>query len=132
MGLQFDLKKLDGYFKMEPPTPVEAEWKDRIGVEEFAIHSNRLFLACDEAKEAFAQMAISDAVQAQDCIAGIYSAQGDLAVATVGTYFHIMTGQAPIKFIREFYANDPTVGVRNGDIFFVNEPLCGGIHNPDM
>ena len=67
-----------------------------------------------------------------DSIVGLYTAEGDLVNASAGTYLHCVTGQLPVKFIiQDFYA-DPSVGVREGDIFYGNEAIYGGIHNPDQ
>ena len=41
-------------------------------------------------------------------------------------------GQIPIKFILKYWRDNPTVGVRPGDIFYCNEAIYGGIHNPDQ
>lgn len=129
--MPLDLEIIDR-FQLEPATPLELEWKDRIKPDEYAIYSTKLELICEEAKQDLVNIAVSFAVQAQDCTAGIYTASGDLALAAVGTYLHVCTGQIPIKYIIKHYTNDPTVGVRDGDMFFANESLYGGIHNQDM
>jgi acetophenone carboxylase len=38
----------------------------------------------------------------------------------------------PVKFVMSRYLTDPSVGVREGDIFYANEARYGGIHNPDQ
>ena len=50
----------------------------------------------------------------------------------LGTYLHSVTGQVPIKFVLDRFADDPSVGVGEGDIYYCNEALYGGIHNPDQ
>src|SRR3990172_8795972 len=119
-------------FNPENPTATELAWKDTISPEDFAIYSTKLELICVEAKQSLVNIAISPAIQSQDCAAGIYTAGGDLAIGCVGTYLHVVTGQIPIKFILKHYKDNPTVRLRDGDIFFCNESIYGGIHNQDM
>jgi len=57
----------------------------------------------------------------------IYTAGGDMAVAVAGTYLHATTGQIPIKYILKHFKDDPTVGIKEGDFFFCNEAIYGGI-----
>ena len=129
--MSVDLDVVERY-RIEPPTPRESEWESRIDVADYAIFRTKLELICEEAKAIMVRMGISDAIQAGDCICGIYSIHGDMAVASLGTYLHAATGQIPIKYARKHYADDPSVGLRDGDNFFANEALYGGIHNPDM
>ena len=35
------------------------------------------------------------------------------------------------KFIKRYWADEPTVGVREGDVFYHNDANYGGVHNPD-
>jgi acetophenone carboxylase len=67
-----------------------------------------------------------------DTLVAVYTAAGDLVAPVCGTYLHSVTGQIPIKFILAEYRDDPSIGVREGDIFYCNEALYGGIHNPDQ
>ena len=67
-----------------------------------------------------------------DTLVAIYTARGDLVSAVLGTYLHSVTGQVPIKFILDRFRDDPSVGVAEGDIYYCNEALYGGIHNPDQ
>ena len=62
----------------------------------------------------------------------MYTAAGRPGQRYVGTYLHCVTGQIPIKFILKYWRDNPTVGVRPGDIFYCNEAIYGGIHNPDQ
>lgn len=129
--MPLDFEVMDRY-RLEEPTAVESEWSAKLTPAEYAIYRVKLELICEEAKQVLVQMGVSDAIQAGDCIVGIYTARGDLAVSAVGTYLHAATGQIPIKYAIKHYGSDPTVGVRDGDNFFANEALYGGIHNPDQ
>lgn len=119
-------------YRLEPRSEREAASVDEISAADFSVWSTKLQLICDEAKEVLIRTGRSEATQAGDCIAGLYTASGDLAAATVGTAIHAATGPIPLKYVRKYLMDDPTVGVRDGDMFFFNETLCGGIHNPDQ
>ena len=118
-------------YRIEPRDEFE-NLVDSVDNSDFAIYRTKIELICQEGKDVLMRCGISDAIQAGDCIAGVYTASGDLSLASVGTYLHVATGQIPIKYILKYYVDDPTVGVNDGDIFFCNEAIYGGIHNPDQ
>lgn len=119
-------------FAAEPADERELRGLENLDAGDFAVYSARLELIAQEAKTIMTTTAISEPIQSGDCSFGIYTAQGDLAIAAPGTYVHSITGQISIKFIRKYYLDDPSVGVRPGDIFFANEPQLGGLHTPDL
>lgn len=119
-------------YRPEPATERELKAMEEISTTDYSIYSRKLETICEEGKEIFTRMGISEALQSGDCIVAVYTAQGDPAVASVGTYLHALTGQTPIKYILKHFKDDPTVGVHDGDFFFCNEALYGGIHNPDQ
>ncbi len=116
----------------EEPTRLEKQWMGKIRVDEFSIYLTKLELVCEEAKQNMIMTGLSPAIQGMDCGVGVYTAAGDLVAASVGTYLHICSGQVPIKYILKYYKDDPSVGIRDGDVFFVNDVLYGGFHNQDM
>ena len=65
-----------------------------------------------------------------DSMVAIFTANGDLINAACGTYLHAIIQPIIIKFILKYYAKNP--GIREGDIFYTNDALYGGIHNPDQ
>ena len=89
-------------------------------------------LIAQEGKEVMTRMGISSMLHSGDTLVAVYTAAGDLVAPVCGTYLHSVTGQIPIKFILAQYRDDPSIGVREGDIFYCNEALYGGIHNPDQ
>ena len=119
-------------YKLEARTPLEERTVGTIDATDFSVYSTKIELICEEAKEVMVKTGISEAMQAGDCIVGIYTPSGDLALACVGTCLHAATGQIPNKYILQNYWDDPTVEVHDGDIFFTNEAQLGGIHNPDQ
>ena len=60
----------------------------------------------------------------------IFTANGDLINASCGTYLHAIIQPIVIKFIQKYYMDNP--GIRDGDIWYTNDALYGGIHNPDQ
>lgn len=127
-------RKIDIGEKWKPgeATARQKECMPKVEAADFEIYSRKLELICAEAREIFARMGSAQMLQSGDVAVGIYTAEGDLASCVIGVYLHLVTGQIPIKFVLEKYLNDPTVGINDGDMFFCNEALYGGIHNPDM
>jgi N-methylhydantoinase B/oxoprolinase/acetone carboxylase alpha subunit len=119
---------------MQPVPPTEEEIRDAASLQpgDYEIYSENLLLMLQEGKEVMTKMGISSMLHSGDTLVAVYTAQGDLVSAVLGTYLHAVTGQVPIKFILEEFADDPSVGVNEGDVYYTNEALYGGIHNPDQ
>jgi len=128
----FDLELIKRGFRPDQPTSKESECMKLVDPIDFSIFTRRLELACYESREVLKKLGISTLIQAGDTAHSIYTSNGDLSIAEVGTYMHVVTGSIPIKYVLKHYMHEPTVGVRDGDIFFCNEAIYGGIHNPDM
>ncbi|PSR34468.1 MAG: acetone carboxylase subunit alpha [Sulfobacillus benefaciens] len=94
---------------------------------------SRLQSGVNEAFEMEEQMGAAPGAKWGDLICGIYSASGDLALSSTGgvLVFSTLT-QHPVKFIRKYWMNEPTVGVRPGDVFMHNDARYGNIHNTDQ
>lgn len=94
---------------------------------------HKLQTACNESFDMVEQMGAAPGAKWGDLIAGVWTAQGDLALASMGgvLLFSVLT-QHPVKFILKYWRNDPTVGVREGDIFMHNDARYGNIHNTDQ
>jgi len=84
----------------------------------------------DEAMEVFIRSSRSYFGVSGDSMVAIFTANGDLINASCGTYLHAIIQPIVIKFIQKYYAENP--GVREGDIWYTNDALYGGIHNPDQ
>jgi N-methylhydantoinase B/oxoprolinase/acetone carboxylase alpha subunit len=119
---------------MRPAEPTEREIGDAAALQlgDYEIFSENLLLMLQEGKEVMTKMGISSMLHSGDTLVAVYTAQGDLVSAVLGTYLHSVTGQVPIKFVLEEFAEDESVGVREGDVYYTNEALYGGIHNPDQ
>ena len=119
-------------YRPEPISEREAASLGAVTHEDYSIYTQRLASACDEGKEMLVRLGISEPLQSGDVCHAYYTARGDLALAELGTFLHAITGAVPIKFVLEYYQDDPTVGLQDGDIFFCNEAIYGGLHNPDQ
>src|SRR5579859_4700876 len=128
----FDLKLNEEGIKPVPATVEELRAMEALAPGDYEIYSEMLTIIAQEGKEIMTKMGISSMLHSGDSMAAIYSAVGDLVTTVCGTYLHCVTGQIPIKFILKYWADNPSVGVRAGDVFYCNEAIYGGIHNPDQ
>ncbi|HLK34829.1 MAG TPA: hydantoinase B/oxoprolinase family protein, partial [Terriglobales bacterium] len=118
------------WLKPAPPTPREAECAARIPQGDYEIGVQVTNDILDEAMEVFVRSSRSYFGVSGDSMVAIFTASGDLVNASCGTYLHAIIQPIVIKFIRKYYAENP--GIREGDIWYTNDALYGGIHNPDQ
>jgi len=67
---------------------------------------------------------------AGDSLVGIMTAAGDLVNGSCGTYLHAVIPPLVIKYILSTYGKNP--GIKDGDLWFANDAVYGGVHNPDQ
>jgi acetone carboxylase alpha subunit len=92
-----------------------------------------LHAALDESFTMVEQMGTAPGAKWGDLVTGIYTATGDLSfIGPKGIIAFASVCHYPIKFIRKYWTDDPTVGVRDGDGFIHNDARYGGIHNTDQ
>ncbi len=118
--------------KPEPMTAEEQAAQDTIEDVDFGILQHKMSMIAQEGKETTMKLGASTGMRWGDVAFGIYTAQGDLAVVATGIWFHAVLGQIPVKYIVKHWIDDPSVGVREGDSFFFNDPFYGGVHGADM
>lgn len=118
--------------KPEPISSLEKQCLAELKPGDYEIYDEKLANFLDEAREIFTRSGVSGMLRSGDLIVSVYTANGDLANASAGTYLHCVTAMLPIKFVLQAYLQDETVGIREGDIFYANEARYGGIHNPDQ
>ena len=118
--------------KPEPMTPDEKAAQDLIVDVDFEIFQHKMSMIAQEGKETTMKLGASTGMRWGDVAFGIYTAQGDLAVVATGIWFHAVLGQIPVKYIVKHWIDDPSVGVKEGDAFFFNDPFYGGVHGADM
>ncbi len=119
-------------YRPEPISSAESEALAAVTHEDYSIYTQRLASACDEGKEMLVRLGVSEPLQSGDVCHAYYTARGDLSLAELGTFLHAITGAVPIKFVLKHYRDDATVGLNDGDVFFCNEAIYGGLHNPDQ
>lgn len=89
--------------------------------------------ALDESNTMIEQMGAAPGAKWGDIVAAIYTASGDLSmIAPHGVVGFAGCCHYPIKFIKKYWTDEPTVGVREGDGFIHNDARYGGIHNTDQ
>jgi len=118
--------------KPEPTTSDELAAQEKISDVDFEIFSHKMDMIATEGKETTMKLGASSGMRWGDVAFGVYTARGDLAVVATGIWFHAVLGQIPVKYIVKHWINEPSVGVREGDSFFWNDPFYGGVHGADM
>lgn len=116
----------------EPVTERETRAIDSLDELDFEITRHKLTMIALEGKETTMKLGASTAMRWGDVAFGIYTAQGDLAVCATGIYHHAVLSQIPVKYIVKHWAEESSVGLKEGDSFFYNDPFYGGVHNADM
>lgn len=116
----------------EPITAEEARAMENMDPTDFEILNHKMNMIALEGKETTQKLGASAGMRWGDVAFGIYTAQGDLAVCATGIWFHAALGQIPVKYIVKHWVNEPSVGVKEGDSFFFNDPFYCGVHGGDM
>jgi N-methylhydantoinase B/oxoprolinase/acetone carboxylase alpha subunit len=116
--------------RLAEPTEDELRAVDTLVPGDYEIGFQRTNDILDEALEVFQRSSRSSMGIAGDVMIALFSAAGDLVNAAAGTYLHAIIQPILIKYILEHYSSNP--GIEDGDIWFANDALYGGIHNPDQ
>lgn len=124
------LKQKLQWLKPAPATEAEQRAVERVPPGDYEIGVQRTNDILDEAMEVFMRSSRSSIGIAGDSMVALYSAQGDLVNASSGTYLHAVITPILIKYILEHYSDNP--GIHDGDYWYSNDALYGGIHNPDQ
>ena len=120
--------------ELAPRTPRE----DRVMAQhrdphEIALVRSKLDVTAEEAFEQLEQTGAAPGAKWGDLIAGVFTASGDLAVAsTGGVLLFSVVCQPMLRYILKYWAKEPTVGIRPGDLFTSTDPRYGNIHTPDQ
>ena len=117
---------------LEPITEIERRGMEQLTDVELEIMTHKLSSVVEEARDVYMELSISEGVIMGDMNSGLFTASGDPALVGTGIYFHTLLNNAQLKYINKYYRNDPTMGLRDGDIFFFNDELAGGVHVFDM
>ncbi len=119
-------------WRPEPATEREQAALEDLERGDFEIYRNKLELVCWEAYQTFQRMGVSPMIEAGDAAVGIYTRLGDLAIGIMGTQLHLINASIGIKWTMRHFYDEESVGIREGDMFYVNDALYGGIHNSDQ
>ena len=117
---------------LEPITDIEREGMAGLSDIDVDLIEHKLSSIVEEARDVYMALSISEGIITGDMNCGLFTASGDPVVVGTGIYFHTLLNNAQLKYINKYYVDDPTVGLADGDIFFFNEELAGGVHNLDM
>ena len=118
------------WLKPEPATSHEQECLKLVSAGHYEIGLQRTNDLLDEAMEVFMRSSRSSIGIAGDSMVALFTAAGDLANASCGTYLHAIIQPILIKYILTYYSENP--GIQDGDVWYTNDALYGGIHNPDQ
>ncbi len=118
------------WLKPAPATAYEKECAVKLAQGDYEIGVQVTNDILDEAMEIFIRSSRSYFGVSGDSMVAIFTAGGDLINASCGTYLHAIIQPIVIKFILKYYEENP--GIRDGDIWYTNDALYGGIHNPDQ
>ena len=118
------------WLKPTPPTDYEIRCLERIGLGEYEIGFQRTNDIVDEGMEVFVRSCRSAMGVAGDSLVGVMNAHGDMVNGSCGTYLHAVIPPLIIKYILANYRENP--GINDGDLWFANDAVYGGIHNPDQ
>jgi acetophenone carboxylase len=116
----------------EPISTKEMKAMDGLDPTDFEIFNHKMNMIALEGKETTQKLGASAGMRWGDVAFGVYTAQGDLAVCATGIWFHAVLGQIPVKYIVKHWTNEASVGVKEGDSFFFNDPFYCGVHGGDM
>ncbi|MBM3485210.1 MAG: hypothetical protein FJX67_01040 [Alphaproteobacteria bacterium] len=117
---------------LEPITEIERRGLSKVSDVDVDLLSHKLTSIVEEARDVYTALSISEGVIMGDMNCGLFTASGDPVAVGTGIYFHTLLNNAQLKYILKYYKNDPSVGLADGDVFFFNEELAGGVHNLDM
>jgi N-methylhydantoinase B/oxoprolinase/acetone carboxylase alpha subunit len=93
----------------------------------------RLVAGLDEAFEMMEQTGAAPGAKWGDLTSAVYSASGDLIhISTGGVLAFASVLHYPVRFIKKYWIDDPSVGVNDGDAFIHNDARYGNIHNTDQ
>ena len=118
------------WLKPVPASARELELAAQIDAAEFEIGFQRTNDILDEGMDVFVRSCRCAMGVAGDSLVAIMTADGDIVNGSCGTYLHAVIPPLIIKYILATYGEKP--GIKDGDLWFANDAVYGGIHNPDQ
>ncbi|MEW6261741.1 MAG: hydantoinase B/oxoprolinase family protein [Thermodesulfobacteriota bacterium] len=120
------------WIRPEPMSPQQEQGLATLNPGDYEMYNERLNNYLLEAREIFTRMGITSMLRSGDLIVGVYTADGDLVTGSMGLWVHAVTSQLQLKYVIKTWQDNPTVGVKDGDVFYANDALYGGVHNQDQ
>ena len=117
---------------LEPVTEAEARGMEGLSDVDIVLLNHKLSAIVEEAREVYMALSITESVITGDMNCGIFTASGDPVAVATGIYFHTLLNNAQLKYVNKYYRDHPTVGLSDGDIYFFNDEISGGVHAYDM
>ena len=127
MGIPTLEEKL-AWLKPSPASPRELELAAQIDSATFEIGFQRTNDILDEGMDVFQRSCRCAMGVAGDSLVAIMTAAGDIVNGSCGTYLHAVIPPLIIKYILATYGPE----IRDGDLWFANDAVYGGVHNPDQ
>lgn len=116
------------WLKPTPATRRELELAAQIDPATFEIGFQRTNDILDEGMDVFIRSCRCAMGIAGDSLVAIMTATGDIVNGSCGTYLHAVIPPLVIKYILATYGDE----IRDGDLWFANDAVYGGVHNPDQ
>ncbi|TAK28870.1 MAG: hypothetical protein EPO21_21805 [Chloroflexota bacterium] len=120
------------WYKMEPASTRQQECMRKLAPGDYEVYSRKLELICAEGRETFIRMGVSALAETGDLAAALHTAEGDVGACAISLAMHLPVAQNGIKYILKYFRDDPTVGIRPGDMFYFNDGRYGGVHSADQ
>lgn len=93
----------------------------------------RIGSALEEAFSMVEQTGVAPGAKWGDLVSAIFTASGDMSqIGPHGIAVFASVCHYPVRFIRKYWTDDPSVGVRDGDAFIHNDSRYGNVHNTDQ
>lgn len=118
------------WLKTVPATKEEQAAADAIDAARFEIGFQRTNDILDEGMDVFQRSCRCAMGVAGDSLVGICTAAGDIVNGSMGTYLHAVIPPLIIKYIIHTFGKN--IGINDGDLWFANDAVYGGVHNPDQ
>ena len=118
------------WLKPVPATAEELRLAEQIDIADFEIGFQRTNDILDEGMEVFQRSCRCAMGVAGDSLVAMMTAAGDIVNGSCGTYLHAVIPPLIIKYIIDTYGKSP--GIKDGDLWFANDAVYGGVHNPDQ
>ncbi len=92
----------------------------------------RITSAMEEGFRMVEQMGSAPGAKWGDLVTAVFTRDGDMSDSSAGIVAFASVSPYPIKFIKKYWMNEATVGLRQGDGFIHNDSRYGNVHNTDQ